>query len=186
MLANEFVKLPAIFWHWALPPDVPRWGAAAKKAMRDGYLHTLHVQGPVQEVPTASARVRLDRTVTDHLGLPVAHLSGTPHPADEPAISLLSEKAQQWLEVSGASRWWPSPSPPLQRGLSGGQHQAGTCRMGNDPASSVCDPTGTLHDVGNVVLADGSVHVTNGGVNPALTIMALAWRNAELLAARSR
>ena len=56
--------------------------------------------------------------------------------------------------------------------------------MGEDPASSVCDPTGTLHDCPNVVLADASVHVTNGGVNPALTVMALAWRHAELLARR--
>jgi choline dehydrogenase-like flavoprotein len=56
--------------------------------------------------------------------------------------------------------------------------------MGTDPATSVCDPTGTLHDCPNVVLADGSVHVTNGGVNPTLTIMALAWRSAEALASR--
>jgi choline dehydrogenase-like flavoprotein len=41
-----------------------------------------------------------------------------------------------------------------------------------------------LHDCANVVLADGSVHVTNGGINPALTIMALAWRSAEALASR--
>jgi choline dehydrogenase-like flavoprotein len=56
--------------------------------------------------------------------------------------------------------------------------------MGTGPGTSVCDPDATLHDCANVVLADGSVHVTNGGVNPALTIMALAWRNAEALAGR--
>jgi choline dehydrogenase-like flavoprotein len=56
--------------------------------------------------------------------------------------------------------------------------------MGTDPATSICDPTGVLHDCPNIVLADGSVHVTNGGVNPALTVMALAWRAAEALARR--
>ena len=56
--------------------------------------------------------------------------------------------------------------------------------MGEDRAASVCDPTGALHDCPNVVLADASVHVTNGGVNPALTVMALAWRHADLLARR--
>jgi choline dehydrogenase-like flavoprotein len=185
MLASEFVKLPAIFWHWSLPPGTLRWGVAAKKAMREGYLHTMHVQGPVQEVPTASSRALLDPSVTDSLGLPVARLTGRAHPADEAAMALLSSKAQEWLEASGAYRWWPTPPLPVHRGLSGGQHQAGTCRMGADPATSVCSPTGALHDVPNVVLADASVHVTNGGVNPGLTVMALAWRAADLLARRS-
>lgn len=185
ILASEFVKLPSVFWHSALPPATPRWGSANKKAMRDGFLRTLHVQGPVQEVPNASARVRLDPTVTDYLGLPVARLSGHTHPANRPVMSLLSEKAQEWMEASGATEWWPVPRLPVPPVLSAGQHQAGTCRMGTSPASSVCDPTGTLHDHNNVVLADASVHVTNGGVNPGLTIMALAWRTAELLSKRA-
>ena len=138
----------------------------------------------MQEVPTASARVTLDNSVTDYLGLPVAHLSGSTHPANAGAISLLSAKAEQWLEASGARRTWPTPRLPVRPLLSAGQHQAGTCRMGARPATSVCDPTGVLHDVENIVIADGSVHVNNGGVNPGLTIMALAWRAAELLAAR--
>jgi len=63
--------------------------------------------------------------------------------------------------------------------LSGGQHQAGTCRMGVDPKTSVVDTRGRVHGHGNVFVADGSVHVTNGGFNPVLTIMATAWRTAE-------
>ena len=63
--------------------------------------------------------------------------------------------------------------------LSGGQHQAGTCRMGDDTATSVVDPWCRIHNHDNVYVADGSVHVTNGGFNPVLTIMALAWRTAE-------
>ena len=184
MLANEFVRIPAHFWHTALPPDAPRWGAAGKAAMRDGYRRTLHVMGPVQEVPTGAARVSLDARVTDQLGLPVARLSGRSHPEDMRTAAFLAERALEWVEASGAERAWPSPSPSPEPHLSAGQHQAGTCRMGEDPASSVCDPTGTLHDCPNVVLADASVHVTNGGVNPALTVMALAWRHAELLARR--
>ena len=40
MLANEFVKLPMMFWLTAQAPDAPRWGLAAKHAMRDGYRRT--------------------------------------------------------------------------------------------------------------------------------------------------
>ena len=184
MLANEFVRIPAHFWHTALPPEVARWGTAAKAAMRDGYRRTLHVMGPVQEIPSGPARVSLDPRVTDHLGLPVARLSGHAHPEDARAAHLLVERATEWLEASGAARTWSWPRPRPKPRLSGGQHQAGTCRMGEDPARSVCDPVGALHDCPNVVLADASVHVTNGGVNPALTVMALAWRHADLLARR--
>jgi choline dehydrogenase-like flavoprotein len=184
MLADEFVKTPISFWHTALPPDAPRWGTAAKEAMRDGYLRTAHVMGPIQELPNGAARVQLDHTVTDHLGLPVARLSGHSHPDDYQAASFLAERALEWMEASGAAKVWPGPSPKSHPRLSAGQHQAGTCRMGTDPSTSVCNPTATLHDCANVVLADGSVHVTNGGINPALTIMALAWRSAEALASR--
>jgi choline dehydrogenase-like flavoprotein len=184
MLADEFVKTPTVFWHTALDPSVPRWGAANKVAMRDGYCRTAHVMGPIQELPNGASRVELDHTVTDHLGLPVARLSGHSHPDDYLASSFLAERALEWMEASGAAKFWSWPRAKSQPRLSAGQHQAGTCRMGTDPATSVCDPTATLHDFTNVVLADGSVHVTNAGINPALTIMALAWRSAEALASR--
>jgi choline dehydrogenase-like flavoprotein len=54
--------------------------------------------------------------------------------------------------------------------------------MGTDPRNSVVDPWGRVHGHENVFVIDGSVHVTNGGFNPALTIMALAFRNATHLA----
>ena len=66
-------------------------------------------------------------------------------------------------------------------GLSGGQHQSGTLRMGDNPATSVCDPSGHVHGHDNVWVADASLHVTNGGVNPVLTVLALAFRTAAAL-----
>ena len=51
--------------------------------------------------------------------------------------------------------------------------------MGNDPKTSVVDPDCRVHDVPNLFVVDGSVHVTNGGFNPALTIMANAYRASE-------
>ena len=59
--------------------------------------------------------------------------------------------------------------------------QAGTCRMGNDPRSSVVDRTCRVHDVDNVFVIDSSVHVNNGGFNPALTIMAIAYYASDAL-----
>jgi choline dehydrogenase-like flavoprotein len=54
--------------------------------------------------------------------------------------------------------------------------------MGSDPNGSVVDPWGRAHDVPNLFIADGSVFVTGGAANPALTISALATRTAEGIA----
>jgi choline dehydrogenase-like flavoprotein len=61
-------------------------------------------------------------------------------------------------------------------GPSSGQHQAGSCRMGTDPAHSVTDADGRVWGHDNLRVVDGSLHVTNGGVNPVLTIFANAYR----------
>ncbi len=51
--------------------------------------------------------------------------------------------------------------------------------MGNDPRTSVVDRDCRVHETPNLFVIDASVHVTNGGFNPALTIMANAFRAAE-------
>lgn len=63
-------------------------------------------------------------------------------------------------------------------------HPLGTCRMGVDPRRSVVGPSHETHDVPGLFICDGSVMPSSLGVNPQLTIMALALRAAELLARR--
>lgn len=179
MLANDFIKLPIIFWRNALPPDLPRWGAANKRFMRANFTRVLQITGPVQDIPNPEARVTLDPSVQDRWGLPVARLSGTTHPETMKTAEFMREQAEQWLIAGGAQRVW---SAPLGLFLSGGQHQAGTCRMGDDPVTSVTDRWGRVHAHDNLFVVDGSLHVTNGGFNPVLTIMALAFRSADYIA----
>ena len=62
-------------------------------------------------------------------------------------------------------------------------HQMGTCRMGADPATSVATPDGQLHDTPGVWIGDGSAFPTPSGTNPMITIMALAHRTADRIAA---
>ena len=61
----------------------------------------------------------------------------------------------------------------------GSAHQMGSARMGTDPATSVAQPTGELHDVARVWIGDTSAFPTPSGANPMLTCMALAHRTAE-------
>jgi choline dehydrogenase-like flavoprotein len=139
----------------------------------------VRVTGPVQEIPSADARVTVDPSVRDRWGIPVARLSGTTHPETVRTAEFMHARTQEWLSAAGATKIWGKP-PRLR--LSGGQHQAGTCRMGDDPQSSVVNRFGRVHGHDNLYVADGSVHVTNGGFNPVLTIMALAFRTAKHIA----
>jgi choline dehydrogenase-like flavoprotein len=59
-----------------------------------------------------------------------------------------------------------------------GFHPMGTCRMGRDAATSVVGPYGESHVVRDLFLADASVLPSCAGVNPQVTIMALATRTA--------
>ena len=172
LLCNEFIRLPIQF-AFMTPPDVPRWGAAHKEYVRKFYKRSVIVMGPVQEMPVFDARVQVDPTVKDFWGIPVVRLSGGRHPQDAVTAKFIAERAQDWLREAGAIKTWLR-LPGL--GLSGGQHQAGTCRMGNDPKTSVVNAHCQVHGVDNLFVADGSVHVTNGGFNPVLTILANAYR----------
>jgi len=175
-LANDFTRVPLVHWYRALAPDAPRWGIAGKETMRETYLRTSQIQGPIQEIPTPDARVQLSRKLKDRFGVPVIELSGGVHPESMRAAAMLGEQAEHWLWASGARKVWRTRPGGA---LSGGQHQAGTLRMGNDPATSVTDPLGRIHGYDNLWVSDGSLHVTNGGVNPVLTILALAFRTAD-------
>jgi choline dehydrogenase-like flavoprotein len=177
MLANEFIRLPYQFLA-NVPPWIARWGQEHKDFVRNAYKRTIVITGPVQEMPLFDARVQADPKVKDHWGIPVARLSGGRHPHTIEIAHFLAAKATDWLKEAGAVQVWqrvPGPS------LSGGQHQAGTCRMGNDPKTSVVNKDCQLHEVDNVYVIDASVHVTNGGFNPALTILANAYRASDTL-----
>jgi choline dehydrogenase-like flavoprotein len=179
MLADDFVMLPAIFWRSALPPGMRRWGAESKEFMRRNFRHVLQVKGPVHEIPVPTAQVDLARDVRDRFGLPVARLSGSVHNETMRTIDFMTAKARGWLQASGARETWHTPITPR---LSVGQHQAGTCRMGSDPATSVTDIFGRVWHHSNLFISDASLHPTNGGFNPVLTVMALAFRNASKIA----
>jgi choline dehydrogenase-like flavoprotein len=176
MIADDFIMLPVVFWKRALPPDAPRWGADAKAFMRENYRRVIRLFAPVQEIPTPDARVTLDGRVRDRQGLAVARLSGVAHDETVRTAAFMRERATEWLRASGAKRTWSDPPVPR---LSGGQHQAGTCRMGSSPDNSVTDAIGRVWGHDNLFVSDASLHPTNGGFNPVLTVMALAFRNGE-------
>ena len=93
-----------------------------------------------------------------------------------------------WLRGSGeafadfATRVHDAPLTPYEHATFS-LHHMGSARMGKDPATSVANPWGELHDTPGVWIGDGSAFPTASGTNPMLTIMALARRTAEAIAA---
>jgi len=53
-------------------------------------------------------------------------------------------------------------------------HQMGTCRMGRERMNSVCDENGAVYGVKGLYVADASLFPASSGVNPMITVMALA------------
>jgi choline dehydrogenase-like flavoprotein len=65
--------------------------------------------------------------------------------------------------------------------LSGTAHQAGTCRFGIDPATSVLNLDCRAHEIDNLYITDASFFPSIGAVNPTLTIIANALRVADII-----
>jgi choline dehydrogenase-like flavoprotein len=68
--------------------------------------------------------------------------------------------------------------------VAGVAHQAGTCRFGSDPASSVVNVDCRAHELDNLYVVDTSVFPSIGAVNPALTAMANSLRVGDHLLER--
>ena len=114
----------------------------------------------------------------DRFGLPVARITHIAHPNDVRLSAFLAERSADVFRAAGATSVFVPP--PGVRKLH--NHQMGTCRMGDEPARSVVDRWCRSHEVPNLYVVDLSVFVTSGGLNPALTIQANAFRVADHIA----
>ena len=98
----------------------------------------------------------------------------------------LKKKLEHYLSKAGAHPVLLERSLYLGKNIpiGGTAHQAGTCRFGTDPASSVLDLNCKAHEVDNLYVTDASFFPSIGSVNPTLTIIANALRVAEHLRQR--
>ena len=179
VLHSDFRFVPSIFAS-ASWPGVPRWGKAHKDFVRKNFKRMIRVCGPHQQTPRWENRLRLDPKRRDWWGLPMLSFEGAEHPNDAKARCFMSDRCADIIRACGATNIVQGSNDPNPRKgwHGGGQHQSGSCRMGVDPKKSVTDKWARVWDFPNLFIADGSVHVNNGGMNPVLTIMALAFRTA--------
>ncbi len=158
-----------------LSPGAPRWGAGYKKALREEANHRMTITSFVTQLPLATNRVDLDPNVKDAWGLPAMRITSSPHADDVKNMEFFRQKSIEVLQAAGATKVW---APPVSAAR-GGAHNRGTCRMGNDPKTSVVDKYHKAHDVPNLYIVDGSNLVTGGRNHPTMTIEALAFRASD-------
>ncbi|HEY0251924.1 MAG TPA: GMC family oxidoreductase [Kofleriaceae bacterium] len=131
-----------------------------------------------EDAPQPTNRVDLDPAVKDVYGRPALRVTYQSHPWELATREFYIPKMLAIQEAAGAqfALVAPADTPSQSR------HVMGTMRMGNDPATSVCDRTGKVHEVGNLYVADGSLFPTSSGFNPTLTLQALAlWVGANIV-----
>jgi len=173
---------PIQFAMGGLPPDVPRWGADWKQAIAHNFTRQMSLLCSTTSLPLDRNNITLDPQSKDFWGRPAIRETYHDHPDDLAMATFLQDRGMEILDAAGAEQAWRLP---VEAGT-GGEHLLGTCRMGDDPATSVVDRYHRTHDVPNLFICDGSSMVTSGRGQPTMTIMALAFRAAEHIGAAAR
>jgi choline dehydrogenase-like flavoprotein len=161
---------------WALAGggDLPSWGAPYKQRL-EAFPRSMMAAGHCTSLATATNNVSIDPTLKDAWGIPAIRVTYKDHPDDLAMGVFLQDRCVEIMQAAGAQKTYRA----AQRLARGGVHLLGTCRMGDDPASSVVDKYHRTHDVANLFLCDGSSFVTSGRGQPTMTIQALAFRAAD-------
>ena len=159
------------------------WGAALKERIRALYHDEFWAEFEVfsEFLPWKGVWMDLDPERKDRFGAPVARIHLRHHKADHEAGRRLVDRGAEILKAIRPSpktvytAMWGTTTPHLQHG---------SCRFGDDPATSVLDRSCQAHEVKNLYVTDGSFMPTSGGVPATLTILANSFRVAHLLRER--
>jgi gluconate 2-dehydrogenase alpha chain len=138
-----------------------------QSAFRD---HIVAMALQAEDAPQLTNTVDLDPAIRDLDGVPVPRITYSNHKFELAASAFYGPKLVDVLGASGAKAAAVGPSDEIPASA----HIMGTLRFGTDPKTSVCDPTGRFHDVGNLYASDGSLFPTSSGFNPTMTIVALS------------
>ena len=161
------------------PPAQPRWGAEYKANLAHNFTRSMVISVGATSLAQDSNNVTIDPTHRDRWGRPSLRITYRDHDDDMAIAKFLQDRSMELLDAAGAELFWRKPIEYQSRGA----HLLGTCRMGDDSQTSVVDKYHRTHDVPNLFLCDGSSFVTSGRGQPTMTIMALAFRAAEHIAA---
>ena len=126
--------------------------------------------------PNDNSFISVDEKYKDKYAIPVANIRIGTNPQDLKASKFLEEKAIKLFEQMGAKDIKSEISQ-----LPSGNLQAGGCRFGNNPKTSVLNKYCQAHEVSNLFVTDGSFMPTGGSVPFTWTIYANSFRVADYI-----
>ena len=168
-------------WADRIADDTGLWGSAYKARLAE-FPRSMQAASHGTSLPLETNSVELDPELKDAWGMPAMRVTYKDHPDDLATMRFLQARATEIMDAAGALRITNAQVKPQTNSL----HLLGTCRMGNDPKTSVVDRYHRSHDIPNLFVCDGSSLVTSGRGQPTMTIQALAFRAAEHIAGFAR
>lgn len=162
---------------WAQAQAINRgmWGMKLRQEMtRYNHIAGLRIVGETEPQPHNRIEVTNER---DQYGLTIPRMTFSYSENDRRLMKHSIGSMRSVLESAGAKELWVDDDT---------SHLMGGCRMGEDPKDSVVNQDGRSWSVPNLFVCDGSLFPTSGGVNPSLTIQALACRMADRITRMAR
>ncbi|MEM7223973.1 MAG: GMC family oxidoreductase [Pseudomonadota bacterium] len=148
-------------------------GAALQQAILDQTSRQIGLTALTEQLPDPENRVVADFDRRDALGLPRPRLHFRLDDYTKAGLAEAERVHEAIFALIGTSETHHRP------GAMPGGHIMGTTRMGDDPRSSVVDPSLRAHDHPNLFLLGSGAFPTGGAANPTLTIAALSLRAVE-------
>ena len=152
------------------------WGEDFTSYM-ENYTHLAGMWLVGEDLARDTNRVTLNATLKDKWGSAIPNVHFDDHPNDIAMRNHAFTQGERIYQAAGATKAFRTPPYPST-------HNMGTCRMGASAKDSVCNAFGQTHDVVNLFISDGSQFTSGGAENPTLTIVTLAIRQAEYIAAQ--
>ena len=174
-----------------VPPDVPKWGARWKQAIREYYRGTMSVLIQGQSPAYRMHYLDLDPTYRDASGLPLIRMTWDFQRNERHMAAYLGAKATEIIRAM-------NPDAIAGKGVAGTlepnydvtryqtTHNTGGVIMGSSPEESAVNAFQQLWDFDNVFVVGASAFPQNAGFNPTGTVAALAYRTAEAIVERYR
>jgi choline dehydrogenase-like flavoprotein len=178
------------FWYTGAQTDVsyaktiPGFGLGFKKAVKQRYPAVLRMHPFGETIPKKDNRITTKGSPTDQYGVPIARIA---YSIGDNERRMSHDMYNTMLEILHAAK---AEIVPFEYGSlepnGSAIHEHGTCRMGSDPKTSALNSFNQMHDVKNVFVVDGSAFTTASEKNPTITILALAWRATDYMAAEMK
>jgi choline dehydrogenase-like flavoprotein len=154
------------------------WSGKIGDSLRRIYWRNLEIGIGAEMKPSADNRVTLDAKARDYFGNPGVNLFLAESEEEQRTLARAKKIVLETYSKLGVKEIEEVPRNFW------GHHHIGTCRMGDNPRTSVVDRHLRVHGTTNLFVSGSSVFVTSGTANPTLTLTALSIRLGEYLRAR--